>query len=39
MQRGDLGIEVARSYGLGEASAAQRAVMTESFPGKLVVEP
>ena len=35
----DLGIEVADSYDLAEAAAAQRAVMTESFLGKLVVEP
>ncbi|PSQ08369.1 zinc-binding dehydrogenase [Halobacteriales archaeon QS_6_71_20] len=35
----DLGIEVADSYDLAEAAAAQRAVMTESFLGKLVIEP
>ena len=35
----DLRVEVARSYGLDEASDAHRAVMDDSFLGKLVVEP
>jgi NADPH:quinone reductase-like Zn-dependent oxidoreductase len=34
-----LSIEVARSYDLEEAGEAQRAVMEDSFLGKLVVEP
>ncbi|QLG61576.1 zinc-binding dehydrogenase [Halorarum salinum] len=36
---GDLTIEVARSYDLEEAGEAQRAVMEDSFLGKLVIEP
>ena len=34
-----LSIELARSYDLEEAGQAQRDVMTDSFLGKLVVEP
>jgi NADPH:quinone reductase-like Zn-dependent oxidoreductase len=34
-----LTIEIERSFGLDEAAAAQRAVMEESFLGKLVIEP
>ncbi|QLG27614.1 NADPH:quinone reductase [Halorarum halophilum] len=36
---GNLEIDVARSYDLEEAGEAQRAVMEDSFLGKLVVEP
>jgi len=32
-------VEVAESYGLEEAADAQRDVMSESFFGKLVIEP
>jgi len=39
MNTGALSIDVARSYDLEEAADAQRAVMDESFLGKLVVEP
>jgi NADPH:quinone reductase-like Zn-dependent oxidoreductase len=39
MDIGALSIEVARSYDLEEAGEAQRAVMEDSFLGKLVVEP
>jgi NADPH2:quinone reductase len=39
MENGDLTIEVADRYSLDEASEAQRAVMEESFLGKLVIEP
>jgi len=39
MSTGALSIEVARSYDLGEAAEAQRAVMEDSFLGKLVIEP
>ena len=39
MATGALDVEVARSYGLDEAGEAQRAVMEDSFLGKLVVEP
>jgi len=39
MNTGALSIEIARSYGLDEADEAQRAVMEDSFLGKLVVEP
>ncbi|UIO99481.1 NADPH:quinone reductase [Halobaculum sp. CBA1158] len=35
----DVSIEVADSYGLEEAAEAQQDVMTESFLGKLVIEP
>ncbi|WP_435062665.1 NADPH:quinone reductase [Halobaculum sp. EA56] len=35
----DVSIEVARSYDLDEAAEAQRAVMEDSFLGKLVIEP
>ena len=36
---GEFGIEVARSYELADAAAAQRDVLSESFFGKLVIEP
>jgi NADPH:quinone reductase-like Zn-dependent oxidoreductase len=36
---GDLSIEVARTYDLDEAGEAQRAVLEDSFLGKLVVTP
>jgi len=36
---GALAIDLARTYGLDEAGTAQRAVMEDSFLGKLVVEP
>ncbi|MGQ3413209.1 NADPH:quinone reductase [Natrinema sp. LN54] len=39
MNVGNLSIDVARSYDLEEAAAAQRAVMNDSFLGKLVIEP
>ncbi|MFC6904034.1 NADPH:quinone reductase [Halalkalicoccus tibetensis] len=39
MGRGDLGIHVAESYSLDRADEAQRAVMEDSFLGKLVIEP
>ncbi|OAQ52527.1 NADPH:quinone reductase [Natrinema mahii] len=39
MDTGALSIDVARSYDLEEAAAAQRAVMGDSFLGKLVIEP
>ncbi|TMT86507.1 NADPH:quinone reductase [Haloterrigena sp. H1] len=39
MNTGALSIDVARTYDLEEAADAQRAVMDESFLGKLVVEP
>jgi NADPH:quinone reductase-like Zn-dependent oxidoreductase len=39
METDRLSIELARSYDLDEASEAQRAVMEDSFFGKLVVEP
>ena len=39
MGAGRLSVEVARSYDLGEAAEAQRAVMEDSFLGKLVIEP
>lgn len=39
MEREDLEIRVAERYDLDEASEAQRAVMEESFLGKLVIEP
>jgi len=38
MSTGDLSIELARRYGLDEAAEAQRAVMADSFLGKLVIE-
>jgi len=34
-----LSIDVARTYDLKEAADAQRAVMSDSFLGKLVIEP
>jgi NADPH:quinone reductase-like Zn-dependent oxidoreductase len=39
METGALSIDVARRYDLEEAADAQRAVMDESFLGKLVIEP
>jgi NADPH:quinone reductase-like Zn-dependent oxidoreductase len=39
MDTGALSIEVARAYDLDEAAEAQRAVMEDSFLGKLVIEP
>ncbi|QLD88937.1 NADPH:quinone reductase [Natronomonas salina] len=39
MDVGELSVEVARRYDLEEAGEAQRAVMEDSFLGKLVVEP
>jgi len=39
MDAGALSIELARRYDLDEADEAQRAVMDDSFLGKLVVEP
>ncbi len=39
MERGALSIELARTYDLEEAGQAQDAVMSDSFLGKLVVEP
>ncbi|WP_135365229.1 NADPH:quinone reductase [Halosimplex halophilum] len=39
MARDRLSIELARSYDLEEAGEAQRAVMEDSFLGKLVIEP
>jgi len=39
MERDALSIEVARTYDLEEAGEAQRAVMEDSFLGKLVIEP
>jgi len=39
MQSDRLSVEIARSYGLDEAGEAQRAVMEDSFFGKLVIEP
>jgi NADPH:quinone reductase-like Zn-dependent oxidoreductase len=39
MDAGTLSIEVAETYSLEEAAEAQRAVMEDSFLGKLVIEP
>lgn len=39
MEQGELSINVERSYGLDEAGEAQRAVIEESFLGKLVIVP
>lgn len=39
MEAGDVDVQIARTYGLAEASAAQRDVMEDSFLGKLVVTP
>jgi NADPH:quinone reductase-like Zn-dependent oxidoreductase len=39
MGEGDIDIELAGRYGLEEAAEAQRAVMEDSFLGKLVIEP
>ena len=35
----DLSISIARRYDLEDAAEAQRAVIEESFLGKLVIEP
>ncbi|AFK20157.2 NADPH:quinone reductase [Haloferax mediterranei ATCC 33500] len=39
METGDFEIEVARTYDLDEAAEAHRAVMEDSFLGKLVITP
>jgi NADPH2:quinone reductase len=39
MSEGELTIDVTREYGLDEASEAQRAVLVDSFLGKLVLVP
>jgi NADPH2:quinone reductase len=39
MDAGRLSVEIARTYDLSEADEAQRAVMEDSFMGKLVVVP
>ncbi len=39
MNTGALSIEIARRYDLDEAGEAQRAVIEDSFMGKLVIEP
>ena len=39
MGEGRLSVEVAHTYDLSEAAEAQRAVMEDSFLGKLVIEP
>ena len=39
MADGDLTIDISRSYDLDDAAEAQRAVMEDSFFGKLVLEP
>lgn len=39
LERGALEISIHEQYGLAEAGEAQRAVMEESFLGKLVIEP
>ncbi len=39
LSEGDLSITVDRSYGLEDADEAQRAVMEDSFLGKIVIEP
>jgi NADPH:quinone reductase-like Zn-dependent oxidoreductase len=39
VERGDLEIDVAQTYTLDEAAEAHRAVMEDSFLGKLVVTP
>jgi NADPH:quinone reductase-like Zn-dependent oxidoreductase len=39
LDTGALSIEIAQSYDLGGAAEAQRAVMEDSFLGKLVIEP
>ncbi|MFB6271050.1 MAG: zinc-binding dehydrogenase, partial [Halobacterium sp.] len=39
MSTGDLSIELARTYDLDEAGEAQRAVLEDSFFGKLVITP
>jgi NADPH:quinone reductase-like Zn-dependent oxidoreductase len=36
---GDMRVEIAHSYDLDDVAEAHRAVMEESFLGKLVVEP
>jgi NADPH:quinone reductase-like Zn-dependent oxidoreductase len=39
MSTGALDIEIARTYDLSEAGEAQRAVLEDSFLGKLAIEP
>lgn len=39
MVRGDLTVEVGRTYGLDEASQALQAVEDESYVGKLIIQP
>jgi NADPH:quinone reductase-like Zn-dependent oxidoreductase len=39
MDSGALSVEIAETYGLEEAAEAQRAVLEDSFLGKLVVVP
>lgn len=39
MTAGDLSIQIAREYGLDEAPDAHRAVVNDSFVGKLVIVP
>lgn len=39
VDEGDLEISVAETYGLDEAAAAQRAVLEDSFLGKLIITP
>jgi hypothetical protein len=39
METDRLSIELARTYDLTEAGEAQRAVVEDSFLGKLVIEP
>jgi hypothetical protein len=39
MDSGRFTVELARRYDLDEAGEAQRAVIADSFLGKLVVEP
>ncbi|MFB6310776.1 MAG: zinc-binding dehydrogenase, partial [Salinirussus sp.] len=39
MGTGALDLQIEQRYSLDEAAAAQRAVMNDSFLGKLVVEP
>jgi hypothetical protein len=39
LARGDVGVEVARTYDLTAAADAQRDVLSDSFLGKLAVTP
>ena len=39
MDTGKLSVEIAETYGLDETDEAQRAVIEDSFLGKLVIEP